>query len=199
MFSRDAARAVVTVKLSELSAEIAVLRDKALIYKVPNEIVDFLQGELQEIQSLARKSLEERCSIVRAKSEESGHLLPRKQVFRRNYDYDEGWHAIMDDFRAGKIKGISDFLKKKKKESPRIKDLYEKEVKDKVTDFIEDPEQAYLDEFLEQMARSSAARKERQKPQLTYSRKMDEYWKLNRKQGSQQVEDFIDYSNLVDG
>lgn len=32
--------------------------------------------------------------------------------FKPNYDYDEGWNTILDDFRAGKIKSVTDKAKK---------------------------------------------------------------------------------------
>ena len=43
------------------------------------------------------------------------HITSRLGIWRKNLDLDEGWNKIMDDFREGKISGLGDVIKKKRK------------------------------------------------------------------------------------
>lgn len=56
-------------------------------------------------------------------------LMSRLPVFRKNYDLDEGWTKMTDEYRDGKNKGVKDFVDEKKKDPPRVKDIYEKSKK----------------------------------------------------------------------
>jgi len=125
---------------------------------------------------------------VASKSKPSGYLLPRKQVFRNNYDYGEGWPTMMDDFRSGKIKGVRDFIEKKRNDPPVIKDLYEGDAGNK------------------KKAGKSGKKKKKERAGLafdpllfdSYCKQKSKYWKKNRKSPSDAVEDFIEYSESVD-
>ena len=52
----------------------------------------------------------------------------RTQFFRKNFDYGEGWHDMMDKFRKGKIKGVHEWIdqrrnpkkKKRKKKAHHV-------------------------------------------------------------------------------
>lgn len=56
----------------------------------------------------------------------SSHPYPRIPVFRRNLDLGEGFSRMTDEFRAGEIGGVSDYVEKLRKKPPVIKDLYER-------------------------------------------------------------------------
>lgn len=49
------------------------------------------------------------------------HIEPRLPVFRKNYDYGEGFGKMVDEFRDGKIKDVHEFIEKKRKEPSPIK------------------------------------------------------------------------------
>lgn len=44
------------------------------------------------------------------------HIMPRLDgfFFRKNYDYGEGWHDMVEKFREGKIKSVKDWLDKRR-------------------------------------------------------------------------------------
>jgi len=51
------------------------------------------------------------------------HIMPRLDgfFFRKNYDYDEGWHDLLDKFREGKIRGIKEWIELKNKSKKHVK------------------------------------------------------------------------------
>lgn len=72
-------------------------------------IISECENDLHEIDNLISRSLYH-VALFKIAS----HVGPRHPGFflRKNYDYDEGWRTLLDDFRSGKIKGISDKIKK---------------------------------------------------------------------------------------
>lgn len=58
---------------------------------------------------------------VTSTKESPTHAILRLPVFRRNYDYGEIYPKMLDEYRAGRIDGVHDFMKKKRKEPSPIK------------------------------------------------------------------------------
>lgn len=113
------------------------------------------------------------------------HVYPRQEGFylKRNYDYDEGWHKLLDDFRAGKIKSVTDAVKKLRK-WPGQKDS------------TDDPEPKKIDDS-KRKKKVNRASDDSAIPTESYcgSERNRKYWKQLKKDKEEDnaVEDFLRY------
>lgn len=137
---------VSSVGVNSIKEDLYNIKDACLL--LPEEIRKqaemLVNNYLMETFALQNVDIEKHAKKGK---EPSDHLYSRPMVFRKNYDYGEGWQKMLDEFRAGKIKGVRDFVKKKRKEKSPIKDLYNK------ANFVFNNE---IDEFLTYIGRFGA-------------------------------------------
>lgn len=85
--------------------------------EVAEEAIDKVGKELHEIDSLVLAGRDAEAFIRIA-----DHVYPQMKdtYFKPNYDYNEGWSTLLDEFREGKVKDVADAVKRrrdKKKET----------------------------------------------------------------------------------
>lgn len=116
--------------LLELSCDINKLRkgidplpeNLSLSYKLRDEAIRLgnvaLKDE-EEIKAFIKKDILDICASYDdiGLFKEADQVFPRLNgfFFRDNYDYNEGWNTILDDYRSGKIKSLKDFVNKRKR------------------------------------------------------------------------------------
>lgn len=101
------------IHLSTLLRSMGEVLDISEITAIGNDVLELTT--CQEEVILAKMASETLISTAAKKSRRA------PGPFRKNYDYGELWSKVMDDYRSGKIRTITDFIRKKHRAQKRNK------------------------------------------------------------------------------
>ena len=102
--------------LTLLKMDLVSLQKKA--ERLPKHFANIIGRKVtsaqEDIFAIERLILAGREAEVFIRIAESAYPRMKKAFFKPNYDYDEGWSTILDEFRAGKIRSIEEAVERRR-------------------------------------------------------------------------------------